>query len=75
MRHSVYGNCRTVSFGSWGNGTDFSVLRRLDTKLLFLIKRCPDTNPARDITAKRALQDRYFWRELVDSLFFNKVKV
>ncbi|XP_071081143.1 uncharacterized protein [Haliotis cracherodii] len=66
------GSNRNIKADVFDKGPDFDVLGRIDTQLLSLMKRCLDINPVGRITAKRALQHRYFSRSPVDiiSSFF-----
>ncbi|XP_067652352.1 cyclin-dependent kinase 12-like [Haliotis asinina] len=42
-------------------GPDFAALRNIDSDVVNLVKRCLDLNPSGRITARRALDSKYFW--------------
>ncbi|XP_046337886.2 aurora kinase A-B-like [Haliotis rufescens] len=42
-------------------GPDFAALKNIDSNVVNLVKRCLDLNPSGRITARRALQSKYFW--------------
>ncbi|XP_067687050.1 uncharacterized protein [Haliotis asinina] len=61
---------RRIRASVFEKGPDYSVLKGTDSKLLSLMRKCLDTDPSSRITARRALQHRYFWRGPMDAISF-----